>query len=245
MKRVIVAVMLTAACDDQPVKTSSGARPDEVRIAISDTTRPAAGTEGIAVQLWSTVYFAKALHPATSGGMPLLDMNDQAITAPVIITELCGAAIEGTAILERQVYNYAGTRGAPQDYCGSREVMRNATLVRWKKATHPLGDGNRNNALIPFRTIACDQRGKWIPDPAGMRPARFGERIMIPSARGTQLPGGEIHDGIFICGDVGGAIKLNHIDVYVGEASNDRDAIARSPFSFSKTSRPFDAYVLP
>ncbi|WP_225029147.1 3D domain-containing protein [Xinfangfangia pollutisoli] len=245
MKRVLLAVLLTAACQDQSGRISNEAPQEKSRIADVTASENAAARDGISVQVWSTVYFAKSLRPASGEGMPLLDMQDRALTAPVQISALCEAAIEGTAILEGQVYNYAGMRGVKQDYCGTRTVMRNATLVRWKKATHPLGDGNRNNALIPFRTIACDQRSNWIPDPAGARPARFGERILIPSARGTLLPNGEIHDGIFICGDVGGAIQGNHIDLYIGAAADDRDAIAKSPFNFSKTSTPFQAYVMP
>ena len=73
---------------------------------------------------------------------------------------------------------------------------------------------------MPYRSIAVDP--DTIP---------FGSVVYIPSARGTELPDnlGE-HDGFFFAADRGGAIKRNHIDVFVGIGK-------RNPFTFVTNKR--------
>ena len=80
---------------------------------------------------------------------------------------------------------------------------------------------------MPFESIAADQSR-----------FKFGQKIYIPSAVGTELPNGKIHNGIFIVSDVGGLIKGNHIDVFIGSAKV-------NPFKFvkSSSSQTFDAYL--
>ncbi len=55
------------------------------------------------------------------------------------------------------------------------------------------------------------------------------------------LPSGEstLHDGYFFAADVGGAIKDNHIDVFIGVAN-------KNPFPFVKSneSETFDAFIV-
>jgi hypothetical protein len=55
------------------------------------------------------------------------------------------------------------------------------------------------------------------------------------------LPSGEsvLHDGYFFAADVGGAIKDNHIDVFIGVAK-------KNPFPFvkSRASETFDAFIV-
>ena len=203
---------------------------------------------GIAVDLWSTVYFLKAVDPVAEGaGITLRDMSGQAIGPNLSTSDWCEAAIEGSVVVAGHVYNYAGAAGPESTVCGSREVMRKATLVRWKVSAHPFGEGSRGNALIPFKTVACDMKNPWLPDPAGARPARFGERIFVPAARGVVLPDGSLHDGIFTCGDVGGAINGNHVDIFVGAVNGgDREALQINPFSFvgNRPDKTYPAFVL-
>jgi hypothetical protein len=66
--------------------------------------------------------------------------------------------------------------------------------------------------------------------------------MYIPAARGIEieLPSGKRvqHDGYFFAGDIGGAIKGNHIDVFTG-------VYRKNPFSGfvqSKSSATFEAY---
>ncbi len=84
--------------------------------------------------------------------------------------------------------------------------------------------------MIPYRTIAVDKTK--IP---------IGTLIFIPNAVGIEilLPDGSksIHDGYFFAADVGGDIKLNHIDVFTG-------LLKSKGFSFvnSDSNKTFVAY---
>ena len=96
-------------------------------------------------------------------------------------------------------------------------------------------------------TIACDlgtvrNSTPWLN--GGF--ARFGQEIYIPAARGAKLPDGSTHDGVFTCGDTGGLIVGNHIDVFLGGAAGASDAAAIDPFNFirSASTATFEAYVL-
>jgi 3D (Asp-Asp-Asp) domain-containing protein len=103
---------------------------------------------------------------------------------------------------------------------------------RFKAVAAPFGLGTGGYQLVPFRTIAVDR--SQIP---------LGSVIYIPAARGVSitLPSGEqvLHDGYFFAADVGGAIRGNHIDVFIGVAD-------RNPFPFvkSRASGSFEAYLV-
>ena len=62
-------------------------------------------------------------------------------------------------------------------------------------------------ALEPFRTVAVDPR--VIP---------LGSKIYIPQLKGSRLPDGTIHDGIFIAADRG-HFRGHRIDIFVGEGA--------------------------
>ena len=68
--------------------------------------------------------------------------------------------------------------------------------------------------------------------------------IYIPSARGAVITlsnGQQItHDGYFFAGDKGGAIKSNHIDVYIGTSSS----APFFPWITNSSATPFKAYVV-
>ncbi|HRI20464.1 MAG TPA: 3D domain-containing protein, partial [Panacibacter sp.] len=102
----------------------------------------------------------------------------------------------------------------------------------WSKSSG-FGDGVKNYKLIPFRTIAVDNKN--IP---------YGTVIYIPKVKGKmiELPNGEKveHDGYFFAGDTGGAIKKNHVDVFTGIFSG-------NPFTEvirSNENKTFDAYIV-
>ena len=71
----------------------------------------------------------------------------------------------------------------------------------------------------------------------------IGSVVYIPEARGKTfvLPSGKsvAHDGYFFAADVGGAIKDNHIDVFLGISTT-------SPFPFikSRKDRTFSAFLI-
>jgi 3D (Asp-Asp-Asp) domain-containing protein len=62
-------------------------------------------------------------------------------------------------------------------------------------------------ALVPFRTAAVDPRV-----------IKLGSRIYIPQLRGTRLPDGTIHDGVFIASDRG-HFRGKHVDLFVGQGA--------------------------
>jgi len=62
-------------------------------------------------------------------------------------------------------------------------------------------------ALVPFRTAAVDPH--FI---------KLGSKIYIPQLKGTRLPDGTIHDGVFTATDRG-HFRGRHVDLFVGEGS--------------------------
>lgn len=230
----LIPVALLAACHHS-TDGSGGTKPP-----IEDSrTIPSGST---AVKIWATHYYLLNVTP-TQSGVPIRDMRDRQIGP--IISELswCRGAIEGSIRTQNVTYTYAGKRDPRQADCKLDKSER----LRWTKTRNRYGTGSKNNALVPFRTIACD-----LGTVDNSRPwliggyAKFGQRIFIPDAVGTKLPGGKVHDGYFVCGDVGGHITGNHIDVFIGDASGKKDALKRDPFSFVKhhSSKTVQAYVI-
>lgn len=202
--------------------------------------------DAIPVQIWATIYYMKEVdRDQTGGGIPLRNMRDDVIGPPLSRNDWCSAAIEGTVRVDDVAYNYAGTRDPRQADCSHH---RPSERVRWVRSRHEYGVGSRNNPLIPFRTIACDlgsveNSTPWVN---GGYPA-FGQEIYVPKANGVELPDGTIHDGVFTCGDVGGLITGNHIDVFIGAVRGGNSEAQRiNPFSFvtSSPGRTVQAYVL-
>ncbi|MDA3863078.1 MAG: 3D domain-containing protein [Deltaproteobacteria bacterium] len=78
------------------------------------------------------------------------------------------------------------------------------------KKKFPWGAGSRNNALVPFRSIAVDNN--MIP---------YGSVVYMPRWDGFYIPlidniGNFYHDGCFRADDVGGWIKGDHFDFFAG-----------------------------
>lgn len=211
----------------------------------SEPTTPVITEENLVPlpDLWATYYYMKEVE-ASSSGVPIRDMNNQIIGPKLDADIWCKAAIEGTVKVNGKVYNYAGTKSPKQANCSHRASSK----VRWKVSPFEFGIGNRNNALIPFKTVACDQgtvrnSKRWVNG----QYMKFGAKIYIPEASGTILPDGTKHNGIFICGDTGGAITGNHIDVYLGGVKGgNAGAMQLNPFKFikSRSSGTFKAYII-
>lgn len=74
------------------------------------------------------------------------------------------------------------------------------------------GKGNRGNPLLPYRTVAADQRR--YP---------YGSRIFIQEVAGYKTPDGKVLDGYFWVADVGSRIKGRmRFDIFVGGEPNYR-----------------------
>ena len=190
--------------------------------------------KGKKLNLWATMYYMKVVKP-TSSGVPIRDMNDRVIGPTISAQDWCLGAIEGTIMVDDTVYNYAGTKRPNQASCSHRPSSR----VRWKVSPFKYGIGNRNNPLRPFKSIATDR--SVIPS---------GSRLYIPAAVGVEyIFEGEkhVHNGIFYADDVGGAIKGNQIDVFIGAVDGGLSAALEiNPFEFikSRSSATFEAYIL-
>jgi len=77
--------------------------------------------------------------------------------------------------------------------------------IRWRVCPPeaPYGYGIEDYVLTPFRSVAVDPNVVPIPS-----------KIFIPAAKGTPLPDGSIHDGIFDAVDIGSAIQNQRIDIF-------------------------------
>ena len=77
--------------------------------------------------------------------------------------------------------------------------------IRFQVTDASYGLSHRDRPLVPYRTVAVDPRS--IP---------LGSVLFVPATRGTRLPDGSIHDGLFFADDVGSAIVGNRVDLFVG-----------------------------
>lgn len=198
------------------------------------------------VALWATHYYIPRVRHDPEG-FPLRDIADRELGPRLGRRDWCAAALQGTvyvlepppgAIGHREgetavAYNFGGTRDNVEVDC--RPVYRAFPAIsrtRFHPATGPYGDGVQGMILVPFRSIAVD--AKVIP---------YGSLVYVPEARGVmvRLPSGQevAHDGFFFAADRGGAIKDNHIDVFIG-------ALDDNPLSFVRNKREptFDGYVI-
>lgn len=197
-------------------------------------------TLGKKLILWATFYFIPLVnHDST--GIDLLDMSGNKLGVKLSAKDWCNAAVEGTVNVrtgagEVKTFNFAGTGAVEQVNCRPF-FPRLATISKTNKTRFSLskglfGEGVDGLKLVPYRSIAVDRSEIAI-----------GTVIYIPAARGVKviLPSGEsvLHDGYFFAADVGGAIKNNHIDVFIGVAN-------KNPFPFVKSNKSgtFDALIV-
>jgi 3D (Asp-Asp-Asp) domain-containing protein len=118
--------------------------------------------------------------------------------------------IEGSGKLEDgRVLNYEETCS-----CG-RPCPTGGTICysALDPTAFPWGKGNRNNALIPMRSVATDRA--LIPSGTVLYIPEW-DGVTVPTAGGVL---GFVHDGCMRADDVGGAIGGAHIDVFSGEKS--------------------------
>ena len=192
-----------------------------------DLPEPTDATRGARLTLWSTFYHVFAARHA-AGGIPLLGSNGRSLGASLGARDWCNAALEGTVAVSdgpaTRTFNFADRGGPRQVDCAPffprvpRSTLRAMARTRFEAARGPFGTGVRGNILVPYRSIAVDNRQRPIP---------FGTVVYIPQARGkeVQLPSGDVvrHDGYFFAADTGGLIRGQHIDVFSGTN-------ARNPF---------------
>jgi 3D (Asp-Asp-Asp) domain-containing protein len=191
------------------------------------------------LSMWATYYTTHQAEDQSSG-YPLLDPTGNSLGVSLSERDWCAAALEGSVQVTSSqsllgVYNYAGRGEVDQVNCAAYyPTLKNISAtnrVRFRRSNTLYGEGVGGN-LVPYRTIAVDRA--LIP---------IGSVVYIPEARGISvvLPSGDraVHDGYFYAGDVGNAIKGNHIDIFLGIAK-------QNPFPFVKStaSSTFNAYIV-
>jgi 3D (Asp-Asp-Asp) domain-containing protein len=203
-----------------------------------DLAEPADPDLGDSQDIWGTYYYSHFALEAPDG-IPIHNPADEAIGPAVSRKDWCLAAMEGTIVVkdsqgQLSTFNYAG-RG-PSSEASCRDVFPNLNAAilagtehsRWREAKGPFGDGAADFVLVPYRSLAVDRTA-----------ISLGTALYIAEARGCQitLPDGSqaTHDGYFFAADVGGAIKGNHCDFFLGTTS-------KNPFPFVTSARQ-DAFA--
>ena len=194
---------------------------------------------GTKLSLWATFYLVPQVNE-NPNGIELLDTDDNGLGVKLSARDWCNAALEGTVAVtttsgRTKTFNFAGT-GDFQVNCRpffpQLGTIERTNRSRFKLSRGKFGEGVDSLNLVPYRSIAVDRSEIAI-----------GTVIFIPAARGVTivLPSGgtTVHDGYFFAADVGGAIKDNHIDIFIGTA-------ATNPFSFIKSVKTatFDAFIV-
>lgn len=201
--------------------------------------QPDSSTTGNNLNLWATFYFIPEVED-NPNGVDLLDMSGNKLGVKLSERDWCHAAVEGTVNVRAdgkvQTFNFAGVGATAQVNCRpffpNLATIEGTNKTRFSLARGKFGEGVNGLKLVPYRSIAVDRTD--IP---------IGTVIYIPSARGIKviLPNGETdtHDGYFLAADVGGAIKDNHIDVFIGIADT-------NPFPFVKSVKTaiFEAFII-
>ncbi|MBP9680011.1 MAG: hypothetical protein KBD76_01285 [Bacteriovorax sp.] len=167
---------------------------------------------GEPIVLWATNYHLPEIINGT-GDVPLRDISGVELGPTLTLADWCKSALEGSVRIifndgNIETYNYHTTSEYFPNDCSAYYAFK-LGKTKFRKARGPFGDGVGDFRLAPYRTVATDPT--LIPT---------GSVLFIPEARGVliNLPSGQsiVHDGYFFAGDVGGAIKLNHIDVFIG-----------------------------
>lgn len=188
--------------------------------------------------LWATYYY---LHEVTepTGTIPLRNMKGEEMGPRFTLRDWCYTAMEGSVKVNYKngdmiTYNYQGT--TTDHYVDCKSIFPRHTGIgrtKYRVANGVYGDGLDDYILSPYRTLATD--GKFI---------KPGTVLYIPEARGAKIktPKGRtiIHDGYFFAADKGGAIKGNHVDVYIGVS----EKASFFPWISSTESKTFNAYVI-
>lgn len=186
--------------------------------------------------LWSTYYYLPQVSN-DSGVFALRDLGSSELGPRLSLKEWCASALEGSVrVVDKmnvaKTYNYAGVTSENAVDC--KKIFKlDVSRTKFREAKGPYGDGVDDFILAPYRTIATD-RTKITP----------GTVLYVPQARGAKinLANGRviIHDGYFFAGDKGGAIKENHIDVFIGTHTS----APFFPWIKSNQDKTFEAFII-
>lgn len=188
------------------------------------------------ITLWATYYYLPQINDNT-GTFALRDLKSMELGPRLSLKDWCTSAMEGSVRIvdkngEAKTYNYAGVTAENTVDC--KKIFRfDVSKTKFREAHGPYGDGLDNIILAPYRTLATD-----------LTRIATGTVLYIPEARGAKitLPSGRVitHDGYFFAGDKGGAIKGNHVDVFIGTHLS----APFFPWIKSNEQKTFSAYIV-
>ncbi|MDD4975524.1 MAG: 3D domain-containing protein [Bacteriovorax sp.] len=191
---------------------------------------------GEPMTLWATTYYLPEFVDG-SGEVALRDNSGNELGPKLTLQEWCRSALEGSVRIvfktaEFKTYNFDSNSGLFSNDCSEFSTL-NIGNTKFRIANGTFGDGDGKYKLVPYRTIATDPLS--IPT---------GTVLYIPKAQGAKilLKNGQtiIHDGYFFAGDLGGLIKLKHIDVFLG-TDNDSSFF---PWISHTSTLTFEAYIV-
>jgi 3D (Asp-Asp-Asp) domain-containing protein len=191
---------------------------------------------GKKINLWATYYNLPQLQDET-GAYPLRDKESAELGPHISHRGWCDAAMEGSVRIkykngDAKTFNYAAQTSDSPVNC--KEYFKiDVSKTKFREAAGPYGDGLDEYILEPYRTIASDN-AYIVPGTILYIPKAKGAMITLESGRTIQ------HDGYFFVGDKGGAIKKNHVDVFIGTHTS----APFFPWVGSNQSKTFDAYIV-
>jgi 3D (Asp-Asp-Asp) domain-containing protein len=256
MKRLLALCVVASLVGFAAAAASTTFQPSTVRVppaelhpsakAMRFLLDPPSGAEvGKELRLWATYYHMPTVRPAKAkdGAVPLIGMDGKAISPPLSVRDWCDAAMQGSVWVEGPdgkptAYMFVDDGGPEQTDCdkhfgelstGIKTATRRARFVAFH---HPRGCDVRPRPLMPYRTIAVDPKK-----------IKMGTVLYVPALRdhGFWLDGELfVHDGYVVAGDRGGAIKGDHIDMFVSESESSPfpDVVSSSP------NKTFSAYIV-
>ncbi len=199
---------------------------------------PSASDLGKTYKLWATYYYLPEIQE-DSGTIPLRDMKGQELGPRLTLRHWCDTAMEGSVKInynngDVNTFNYQGvTNDFFVDCTSIYPRHKGIGKTKFREANGVYGDGLDDYILSPYRTLATDVT--YITP---------GTALYIPKARGAKIKtrsGREIiHDGYFFAADKGGAIKGNHVDVYIGVSKS----ASFFPWIGSSETKTFEAFVV-
>ena len=187
-------------------------------------------------KLWATYYYLPEIQE-DSGTIPLRDMKGQELGPRLTLRHWCDTAMEGSVKInfnngDVKTLNYQGVTNDYVVNCQSIYPRHPAIgKTKFREANGVYGDGLDDYVLSPYRTLATD-----------VNFIKPGTAIYIPKARGAKIKTRSgrliVHDGFFFAADKGGAIKGNHVDVYIGVSKS----ASFFPWIGSAETKTFEAF---
>lgn len=182
---------------------------------------------GKKVTLWATFYYIPDIKSSKTG-VYIRNRSSKIVGPKIPLEGLCDMMLQGSGYVDDILYSWDSYSSAYKADCSFYSSKISGTLKFDKHYKCPVGA--KSNCLTPFKSIAVDR---------DIYP--LGTKFFIPALKGING-----HDGVVVAEDIGGGVKGNHIDFYIGRAvPRDKYKIAQKyKFVKSKPHLTFEAYII-